>query len=249
MSDCDMCGSQLADAQTFGLGCGCGWRSHIPCIAAAAQRHFDATGDPRGWTACLKCGKPIGNGPLVELLLKLWARSLRNENEKLSFYGEAATVFERRKMFSDAAKAVSNQVAIYVKHGHTLATSRPMLNAKRRFGQLAYRANCPKPAIYAFYDILQHAGVNGAWLGGEDLAFVFMLMQHYEKAYLALHKCLFYKSIIGKHDIPKFELALCEVDPDKRADGLVVLGLSETSPLHHCTPGGAGPENFMRYQS
>ena len=38
-----------------------------------------------------------------------------------------------------------------------------------------------------------------------------MLMQHYEKAYLALHKCLFYKSIIGKHDIPKFELALCEV--------------------------------------
>lgn len=211
MSKCDVCCTSMPGAQTYWLGCACGRRCHVPCLAAAAQIHYKQTGDPQGWTACLKCGELFTNAPLVELLMKLWAKSLQDENERIDFYGVVATLFERRGNFAEAAKALDRMVAMYANGGHTLATSRPMLDAKRKFARTAYKANCPRPAIYAFYDILQQSSINGAWLGGEDLALVFMAMGHYEKAYLAIHKSLKFKAFMGADESARFELALCEV--------------------------------------
>jgi hypothetical protein len=211
MSKCGVCGQERFGSITHWLDCGCGLRAHVACLAATAQTHYDTTGHAHGWTHCLKCGKVFKNSALVKLMLQLWARSLRSTEEKLIFYGAVANVFAARKQLHEAAKATAKQVGVHVTLGHTVATSRPLLHAARRFGHLAYAAGFYEAATRTFDDILRHAGANGAWIGGDDLAVACMARGHNERAYHCLSTALQYREQMGPEYAAKLELALCEV--------------------------------------
>lgn len=144
-------------------------------------------------------------------MLQLWAKTLRSPEEKCVFYGVVANVFAVRKQLHEAAKAMAKQVGMHDKLGHTIATSKPMLQATRRFGHLAFSAGYAEPAVRAFDDILKYAGKNGAWLGGDDLAIVCMNIGHNERAYRCLSCALHYREQMGPAYAAKLELALCEV--------------------------------------